>query len=99
MLTIYTTKAQKTVSVMRHFLPVDTTLSKVETNLFGQLEFCVMNGDNDSSKEDIEMLLYQHGATLTQHPTKNTFAAIASREGSTNVGDLNIVSCEGNQPY
>lgn len=41
-----------------------------------------MNGDNEISKEELELLLYQHGATLTQHPTKNTFAAIASREGN-----------------
>eukprot|EP01126_Amoeba_proteus_P057923 TRINITY_DN7421_c0_g1_i1.p1 TRINITY_DN7421_c0_g1~~TRINITY_DN7421_c0_g1_i1.p1 ORF type:complete len:395 (-),score=91.78 TRINITY_DN7421_c0_g1_i1:135-1319(-) len=71
---------RKAVSVLKQNLPINTSTVKIESNLFGQLEFCVMNGDDEFSKTDLEMLLHQHGATTTQHPTHNTFAAIASRE-------------------
>jgi len=71
---------KKNFSVASNYLPTDPTSIKIETDLFGKLEFCVMNGDDDFSKEDLETLVYQYGGICTQYPTDKTFAVIAARE-------------------
>jgi len=66
--------------VASNFLPTDPTSIKIETDLFGKLEFCVINGDDDFPKEDLETLVYQYGGLCTQYPTDKTFAVVAAKE-------------------
>lgn len=40
-------------------------------------EICVINGDDEFSKENIEHVLLQHRAKIVQNPKKETFCVIA----------------------
>ena len=46
------------------------------TRLLERKEFCVVNGDKELSRDDIEKILYEHAADVVQNPTKETFCVI-----------------------
>jgi len=55
-----------------------------------------MNGDDDFSKEDLEILIHPYGGVTCQYPTENTYGVIASREtlkvkNLTVRGDIDVI--------
>eukprot|EP01124_Arcella_intermedia_P024176 TRINITY_DN4012_c0_g1_i3.p1 TRINITY_DN4012_c0_g1~~TRINITY_DN4012_c0_g1_i3.p1 ORF type:complete len:941 (-),score=258.52 TRINITY_DN4012_c0_g1_i3:49-2478(-) len=87
---------KKLYAVASNFKAADTSNIKVEREIFGQMEFCVMNGDNDFSKEELEILIHQYGGSTTQYPTKDTYAVIAAKEtlkvkNIQQKGDIDII--------
>lgn len=46
------------------------------SRLFQNTEICVINGDDELGKEDLQIILLQHMAKVTQNPSKNTFCVI-----------------------
>lgn len=39
-------------------------------------EICVINGNDDVSKQEIEKIVQEHGGSVAKNPRKNTFCAI-----------------------
>lgn len=77
-------------SVVQYFRPTDTTGISVDDSLFDGLEFCVMNGDDEFSKAQIELLLYQHGGGRVQTPTASTHYVIAAKKGMALLSRLTV---------
>jgi len=63
-------------SLPMHFRPADLSQIVKKGELFSGLEFCVISGNSDHSKQELETLVAVNGGTFTQHPSKNTYAII-----------------------
>lgn len=48
------------------------------TRLFNNKEICVINGDEELSKSDIERMLLQHMAKIVQNPRPDTFCVVVA---------------------
>ena len=65
------------------FLGVDTTNIIKTGNMFEGVEFCVLYGDLEHSKQDLETLVAQFGGTFVQNPIKSTTnMVVVGRESS-----------------
>lgn len=62
-------------SIGKRLLEPDRPLSRL-TRLLDDKEICVINGDEELSKESIEEILARHGARIVQNPRKETFCVI-----------------------
>ncbi|KAL6068764.1 DNA ligase, variant 2 [Balamuthia mandrillaris] len=72
--------ARKVHTVGKQFQDTDVSHVAVKQLLFRSKEFCVMSGDHDLSKQQLETLIHEYGGTKVQHPTASTFCVIAARE-------------------
>jgi DNA ligase-4 len=71
---------RRTWAVLKHFQPVDPSAVEVKGDLFANLEFCVMNGDQQQTKSALELMIHSYKGSTVQYPTINTFCVIAARE-------------------
>jgi DNA ligase-4 len=80
--------SRKATTVLSHFLPADTSAVEVNTTIFGGKELCIMNGDEEKSKREIELLVHENGGTIVQYPTDQTKVVIAAKRGNENLIDI-----------
>jgi len=50
------------------FKPMDTLHLQEISNILGGREFCVMTGNNEISKSDLEIKVQEHGGAIVQNP-------------------------------
>ncbi|KAK8384182.1 hypothetical protein O3P69_009133 [Scylla paramamosain] len=65
-------------SLPLHFRPADVSSTVKKDEIFASLEMCVMSGDEEMSKQALEMMVVEHGGSLTQHPGPNTHCIVAN---------------------
>ncbi|XP_005997060.1 DNA ligase 4 [Latimeria chalumnae] len=82
-------KVKKVIGIMEQFKAQDlSNVSKV-SNIFEDVEFCVINGNNEHSKTELEKGIAECGGLVVQNPGPETYCAIA---GTENVRVKNITS-------
>lgn len=64
------------ISLPMHFRPADLSRVVKKDELFSGLEMCIMSGDEDYTKQQLEKIVVEHGGSLTQHPGGNTYCII-----------------------
>lgn len=65
-------------SLPLHFRPADVSAAVKKDEVFGGLEMCVMDGDEEMGKQALETLVVEHGGRITQHPGPITHCIIAN---------------------
>jgi len=71
---------KRTRTVLPQFKAADISLVEVESDIFAEKEFSVINGDELHCKSDLEVLIYKHGGSYVQYPGDTTNYVIASRK-------------------
>ncbi|KAF2364451.1 DNA ligase ATP-dependent [Trinorchestia longiramus] len=62
-----------------HFKPADLTGLEQICSLLSGKELCVLEGDEEHSKQDLERLVAQCGGSVTQNPTPKTLCVLSDR--------------------
>ncbi|XP_030636555.1 DNA ligase 4 [Chanos chanos] len=75
-------KPKKTVGIVDHFKSQDLSAIAKETNIFEDVEFCVMNGNDRCSKAELEKGVARLGGIVVQNPGKDTYCVIAGVENT-----------------
>ncbi|XP_006894678.1 PREDICTED: DNA ligase 4 [Elephantulus edwardii] len=84
-------KIKKAVQIVEHFkAPNLSNINKV-SNVFENIEFCVMSGMDGHSKPDLENRIAEFGGYIVQNPGPDTACVIA---GSENIRVRNIISSD-----
>ncbi|XP_061780188.1 DNA ligase 4 [Nerophis lumbriciformis] len=73
-------KIKKMVEIIDHFKPQDLSGVTKETDIFQDLEFCILNGTQDHPKAKLEKGLASCGGTVVQNPGQDTYCVIAGLE-------------------
>lgn len=82
-------KIKKVIGIIEHLkAPNLSNINKV-SNIFEDVEFCVMNGINSHPKPDLENRIAEFGGYIVQNPGPDTYCVIA---GSENIRVKNIIS-------
>ncbi|XP_014680944.1 PREDICTED: DNA ligase 4-like [Priapulus caudatus] len=72
-------KAEQTISVPAQFQPADVTGLKKLSELLQGREICVVNGPPSHSKQTLEKMAVEHGATIVQHPGERTWCVVTDK--------------------
>ncbi|XP_003477632.1 DNA ligase 4 [Cavia porcellus] len=84
-------KVKKVIGILEHLkAPNLSNVSKV-SNIFEDVEFCVMSGTVSHSKLDLENRIAEFGGYIVQNPGPDTYCVIA---GSENIRVKNIISSD-----
>lgn len=82
-------KAKKVIGIIEHLkAPNLSNINKV-SNMFEDVEFCVMTGSDSHPKPDLESRIAEFGGYIVQNPGPDTYCVIA---GSENIRVRNIIS-------
>ncbi|XP_077014765.1 DNA ligase 4 [Tamandua tetradactyla] len=82
-------KIKKVIGIIEHLkAPNLSNVNKV-SNIFEDVEFCVMNGTDNHPKSDLENRVAELGGDIVQNPGPDTYCVIA---GSENIRVKNIIS-------
>ncbi|ELW47449.1 DNA ligase 4 [Tupaia chinensis] len=82
-------KTRKVIGIIQHLkAPNLSNINKV-SDIFEDVEFCVMNGLDSHPKSDLENRIAEFGGYIVQNPGPDTYCVIA---GSENVRVKNIIS-------
>ncbi|XP_005884535.2 PREDICTED: DNA ligase 4 [Myotis brandtii] len=82
-------KIKKVIGIIEHLkAPNLSNVNKV-SNIFEDVEFCVMSGINGHPKPDLENRIAEFGGYIVQNPGPDTYCVIA---GSENIRVKNIIS-------
>lgn len=81
-------KPKKTIGIVDHFKAQDLSTVTKETDMFEDVEFCVMSGSNTHSKAELEKAVACCGGIVVQNPGKDTYCVIA---GVENVRVKNLI--------
>lgn len=73
-------KPKKTIGVIDHFKCQDLSAVTRETDMFEDVEFCVMNGSDTNPKAELEKDVARCGGIVVQNPGKDTYCVIAGVE-------------------
>ncbi|KAJ8351482.1 hypothetical protein SKAU_G00229580 [Synaphobranchus kaupii] len=73
-------KPKKAIGIIDHFKAQDLSGVAKETDMFEDVEFCVMNGNDEHSKADLEKGVASCGGIVVQNPGKDTYCVIAAVE-------------------
>ncbi|XP_040043330.2 DNA ligase 4 [Gasterosteus aculeatus] len=84
-------KAKKAVGIIDHFKPQDLSGVTKETDMFEEVEFCILNGTADHPKAELEKGVARCGGFVVQNPGRDTWCVIA---GAENVRVRNLVSSD-----
>ncbi|KAL2088065.1 hypothetical protein ACEWY4_016893 [Coilia grayii] len=84
-------KAKKTVDVIDHFKSQDLSAISKETDMFEDVEFCVINGSEKHSKAELEKSVARCGGIIVQNPGNDTYCIIA---GVENMRVKNLISAD-----
>nr|XP_055036477.1 DNA ligase 4 [Misgurnus anguillicaudatus] len=82
-------KPKKTIGVIDHFKSQDLSAVTKETDMFEGVEFCVINGNDERSKAELEKDVARCGGIVVQNPGKDTYCVIAAVQ---NMRVKNLVS-------
>lgn len=82
-------KMRKVIGVASHLKAPDLTNITKQSNIFEEVEFCVMSGTEEHSKADLESMIAACGGIVVQNPGQDTYCVIV---GATNVRVKNIIS-------
>uniref|UniRef100_A0A3P9LD70 DNA ligase n=1 Tax=Oryzias latipes TaxID=8090 RepID=A0A3P9LD70_ORYLA len=85
------TKAKKAVSILDHFKPQDLSAVSKETDMFEDVEFCILNGTEDHPKSELEKGVASCGGIVVQNPGRDTYCVIA---GAENMRVKNLISSD-----
>ncbi|XP_030057178.1 DNA ligase 4 isoform X2 [Microcaecilia unicolor] len=86
-------KISKAVGVIEHLKAPDFSTIKKVSNMFQDIEFCVMSGTDDYSKCELENKITECDGIVVQNPGQDTYCVIA---GTENVRVRNIISSNKN---
>lgn len=82
-------KIKKVIGIIEHLkAPNLSNINKV-SNIFEDVEFCVMSGISSHPKPDLENRIAEFGGYIVQNPGPDTYCVIA---GSENIRVKNIIS-------
>lgn len=84
-------KPKKAVGVVDHFRPQDLSGVQKETDMFEDVEFCIINGIEEHPKAELERGVASCGGIVVQNPGPDTWCIIA---GSENMRVKNLVSSD-----
>lgn len=87
----FVAKPKKTIGVISHFKSQDLSAVAKETDMFEDVEFCVINGDDEHSKAELEKGVARCGGIVVQNPGKETYCVIAAVQ---NMRVKNLVSSD-----
>lgn len=71
-------KPKKTIGIIDHFRSQDLSAIAKETDMFEGVEFCVINGNDERSKAELEKDVARCGGVVVQNPGKDTYCVIAA---------------------
>nr|XP_020039593.1 DNA ligase 4 isoform X2 [Castor canadensis] len=84
-------KMKKVIGIIEHLkAPNLSNISKV-SNIFEDVEFCVMSGTGSHTKPELENRIAEFGGYIVQNPGPDTYCVIA---GSENIRVKNIISSD-----
>ncbi|KAM6893322.1 DNA ligase 4 isoform 1-T2 [Lycodopsis pacificus] len=84
-------KPKKVVGIIGHFKPQDLSGVTKETDMFEDVEFCILNGTEDRPKAELEKDVARCGGIVVQNPGRDTYCVIA---GAENLRVKNLVSSD-----
>ncbi|XP_063067666.1 DNA ligase 4 [Engraulis encrasicolus] len=84
-------KLKKAVDVIGHFKSQDLSAITKESDMFEDVEFCVINGSEEHSKSELEKSLARCGGIVVQNPGNDTYCIIA---GVENMRVKNLISAD-----
>ncbi|KAG2456580.1 DNA ligase 4 [Polypterus senegalus] len=73
-------KTKKVIDVIDHFKSQDLSNISRVSNIFEDVEFCIMSGNSEHSKAELEKAVAQYGGIVVQNPGKDTYCIIAGIE-------------------
>ncbi|KAL1006226.1 hypothetical protein UPYG_G00069490 [Umbra pygmaea] len=73
-------KLKKAVAIIDHFKSQDLSGVSKETDMFEDVEFCVMNGSPEHPKSQLEKAVARCGGIVVQNPGRDTYCVIAAVE-------------------
>ncbi|KAK1167955.1 DNA ligase 4 [Acipenser oxyrinchus oxyrinchus] len=82
-------KPRKVIGVIDHFKPQDLSSVTKVTDIFEDVEFCVISGNEEHSKAELEKGIAECGGVVVQNPGKETYCIIA---GIENMRVKNLIS-------
>uniref|UniRef100_A0A1A7X9Y5 DNA ligase n=1 Tax=Iconisemion striatum TaxID=60296 RepID=A0A1A7X9Y5_9TELE len=82
-------KPKKVVGIIDHFKPQDLTGVSKETDMFEDVEFCILNGTEGHPKSELEKGVARCGGFVVQNPGRDTYCVIA---GVENMRVKNLIS-------
>lgn len=82
-------KPKKVVGLVDHFKPQDLSGVNRETDMFEDVEFCIINGTETHPKAELEKGVARCGGIVVQNPGRDTYCVIA---GSENMRVKNLIS-------
>ncbi|XP_061693076.1 DNA ligase 4 [Syngnathoides biaculeatus] len=82
-------KSKKVVSIIDHSKPQDLSGVTKETDMFEDVEFCILNGTEDHPKAELEKGVAKSGGIVVQNPGRDTYCVIAGLE---NIRVKNVIS-------
>ncbi|XP_029306842.1 DNA ligase 4 isoform X2 [Cottoperca gobio] len=86
-----TIKPRKVVGIIDHFKPQDLSGVTKETDMFEDVEFCILNGTEEQPKAELEKGVARCGGIVVQNPGRDTYCVIAGME---NMRVKNLVSSD-----
>ncbi|XP_068165472.1 DNA ligase 4 [Antennarius striatus] len=84
-------KPKKAIGIVDHFKPQDLSGVAKETDMFEDVEFCVLNGTDDHPKAELEKGVARCGGIPVQNPGPDTYCVIA---GVENMRVRNLISSD-----
>ncbi|XP_051558436.1 DNA ligase 4 [Myxocyprinus asiaticus] len=84
-------KPKKTIGVIDHFKSQDLSAVTKEIDMFEDVEFCVINGNDNHSKAELEKGIARCGGIVVQNPGKDTYCVIAAVQ---NMRVKNLISSD-----
>ncbi|XP_062384175.1 DNA ligase 4 [Sardina pilchardus] len=84
-------KLKKKVGIIDHFRSQDLSAISKETDMFEDVEFCVINGTEEHSKAELERGVARCGGIIVQNPGKDSYCIIA---GVENMRVKNLISSD-----
>lgn len=70
---------EQLVEVAKHFRPPDVSTVAVRSSVLCGKEICIVTGCGSRSKQDIEVVVIEHGGSIVQNPGQETFCVIAEK--------------------
>ncbi|PRP74389.1 DNA ligase 4-like [Planoprotostelium fungivorum] len=77
---VKTVSVRKAKSVLSSLRGIDANNVEVTSRLFDGWEFCVMNGEGDVTKQELETIVVQNGGTVVQYPNTHTRIILAGKK-------------------
>ncbi|KAJ3584327.1 hypothetical protein NHX12_014823 [Muraenolepis orangiensis] len=73
-------KPKRVVGLLDHFRPQDLSGVARETDMFEDVEFCILTGSEDHPKAELEKAVARCGGVVVQNPGPDTYCVIAGTE-------------------